>query len=222
MHADTQYSESMPPKTEKIISIGAEAILTQKQLLGKQVVEKTRVPKHYRHTDLDERLRHERTTKEARMLHLVKTIGINAPALYDVNTHTASIRMEYIDAPRLKHFLIDKKNKLIEKEKKCAEFGKTIALLHMHGIVHGDLTTSNVLVRKKNNELVLIDFGLAFQSNKLEDLAVDLVNLKKTFTATHSTFEKGWEIIQESYVKNGGKKAVLKQMEEVESRIRYA
>lgn len=214
----------MSPKTEKIISIGAEAVLKQRELLGKQIVEKTRVPKHYRHAELDERLRRERTKSEARMLHLVKTFGITAPLLYDVNTHLAMLRMEYIDAPRLKHFLIDKKNSLGEKEKMCAEFGKTIAIIHTHGLVHGDLTTSNVLVRKKGkaNELVMIDFGLAFQSNKLEDLAVDLVNLKKTFTATHSTFEKGWEAIQDSYVKNGGKKAVLKQMEEVEARIRYA
>ncbi|MEK6902577.1 MAG: KEOPS complex kinase/ATPase Bud32 [archaeon] len=216
----------MPSKSEKIISIGAEAVLTQKELLGKSIVEKTRVLKHYRHADLDERLRRERTKSEARMLHHVKTIGVLAPILYDVNTHSAMLRMEYIDAPRLKHFLLDKKNKMIEKEKMCGEFGKMIAALHSHGVVHGDLTTSNVLVRKKikekTNELVMIDFGLSFQSNKLEDLAVDLVNLKKTFTATHSTFEKGWEIIQESYVKNGGKKQVLKQMEEVEARIRYA
>src|SRR6185295_12252772 len=104
------------------------------------------------------------------------------------------------------------------------EFAHLIARMHGHGLVHGDLTTSNVLVRpvKRGNELVMIDFGLSTYSTKLEDLAVDLVNLKKTFTATHADFEGGWEVIQRAYLAQGGKKNVLTQMEDVEKRIRYA
>jgi Kae1-associated kinase Bud32 len=206
------------------LSMGAEATLQKKKMFGQWVVEKTRVPKKYRHPDLDARLRKERTANEARLLHHVKTFGIISPILFAVDKVNANLTMEYIDAPRLKHVLLSKKESAKSKKILCTEFGKIIATLHGHGIVHGDLTTSNVLVRKtkKGNEPILIDFGLGFHSQKMEDWAVDLVNLKKTFTATHSSFPLGWGIIHQSYLKSGGKKETLKKMEEVEARIRYA
>jgi Kae1-associated kinase Bud32 len=117
-----------------------------------------------------------------------------------------------------------KQNKAL-REKLCLDLGRQIALLHARDVVHGDLTTSNVLVEKaktKNPTLAFIDFGLSQISSKLEDKAVDLVNLKKTFIATHSDFPEGWELIQRGYLENGGKEAVLKQVKQVESRIRYA
>jgi Kae1-associated kinase Bud32 len=229
----------MPPKNKskknsQFISIGAEATLEKKKILGKEIVVKTRVAKGYRNVQLDALLRRERTSHEAKMLHAVKKMGVNSPIVYFVDPFTSAIYMEYVDAPRLKHVLLDTQTKNTEKLRLCCEFGKIIATLHLHHLIHGDLTTSNVLVRqnknskKKNakynfkNELVMIDFGLSTYSHKLEDAAVDLVNLKKTFSATHSTLNNGWEEIQKGYLENGGAKKVLKQMEEVESRIRYA
>lgn len=229
----------MPPKKKKsetqsqFLSIGAEATIEKNKILGKEMVVKTRVVKGYRNPLLDAPLRRERTLHESKMLHAAKKMGIQTPIVYLVDTHTNTIYMEYVDAPRLKHVLLDGKTKITEKMRLCKEFGKIIATFHEYHLIHGDLTTSNVLVRKnkksKNkksqkhtNELVMIDFGLAFFSHKMEDLAVDLVNLKKTFSATHSTLNKGWEEIQKGYLENGGAKNVLKQMEHVESRIRYA
>lgn len=212
----------MPVKSD-IISMGAEATLRKKKVFGKWIVEKTRVPKGYRHAQLDQQLRKERTAHEARMLHEAKTLGIVAPDLYSVDLKNAQLLIEFVDAPRLKHVLLQK-TPLPRKNALCESFGKLIALLHVHGLVHGDLTTSNVLVRKKGkkDELVLIDFGLSFHSKKMEDLAVDLVNLKKTFTATHADMKEGWSAIQKAYISGGGKKETLRKMEEVESRIRYA
>ncbi len=206
------------------LSIGAEATLEKKKILGKDIVVKTRVVKGYRNPLLDAPLRRERTSHESKMLHAAKKLGVNTPMVYLVDPQTSTIYMEYVNAPRLKHVLFNAKIKKTEKLRLCNEFGKIIAVLHGHHLIHGDLTTSNVLVKKnkKRNELVMIDFGLATYSHKAEDAAVDLVNLKKTFSATHSTIEKGWEEIQRGYVENGGAKSVLKQMNEVESRIRYA
>ena len=205
----------------KLISRGAEATLEKMSIFGKNVMKKTRVEKGYRHPALDSRLRKERMAHEARMLHHVKTIGIRTPILFMADSHEMALYMEFIDAPRLKHTL--KKNKKI-CERLCEELGRQIAQLHAHNIIHGDLTTSNVLVetKKEKPELVFIDFGLASISTKVEDKAVDLVNLKKTFEATHSDFPNGWELIVKGYLENGGKEAVLKQLKEVESRIRYA
>jgi Kae1-associated kinase Bud32 len=220
-------------KKESFLSVGAEATLEKRKILGKNSIVKTRVVKGYRNQLLDESLRRERTSHEAKMLHAVKKWGVATPTLYLVEPHASTIYMEYVDAPRMKHVLLDSKTKNTEKLRLCYELGKIIALLHAHHVIHGDLTTSNVLVRKnkKNktnkmkkstNKLVMIDFGLATYSHKIEDAAVDLVNLKKTFTATHSTLNKGWEEIQKGYLNNGGDAKVLKQMNEVESRIRYA
>jgi Kae1-associated kinase Bud32 len=209
---------------KNILSRGAEATLTKVKILNKWVVEKTRTPKTYRHPDLDSRLRKERTAHEARMIHEVKTLGIPAPLLYAWDAKNARLVIEYIEGPRLKNVLIQKGVSIARKKKLCTEFGSIIARLHANGIIHGDLTTSNILVRTKgkNDELVLIDFGLSTHSKKLEDVAVDLVNLKKTFTATHANFEEGWKIIQDAYRASGGKATALAQMEKVEARIRYA
>lgn len=217
-------------KKEQYLSIGAEATLEKRKILGKNVVVKTRVVKGYRHPQLDTTLRRERTSHEAKMLHAVKKWGVTTPTIYLVEPHASTIYMEYVDAPRLKHVLLNPKTKNTEKMRLCWELGKIIAVLHAHHVIHGDLTTSNVLVRKMKtktngksiNELVMIDFGLSTYSHKLEDAAVDLVNLKKTFSATHSTLNKGWEEIQKGYLENKGLKKVLTQMGEVESRIRYA
>lgn len=218
----------------EIISIGAEATLEKKKTFGKNIVIKTRVVKGYRNPLLDAPLRRERTSHEAKMLHAAKKMGVRTPLVYLVEPQSSTIYMEHVDAPRLKHVLLDKKIKNTEKMHLCEEFGKIIATLHKHHLIHGDLTTSNVLVLKNKskkkkgekkitaNELVMIDFGLATYSHKMEDAAVDLVNLKKTFSATHSALHEGWNEIQRGYLANGGAKSVLKKMDEVESRIRYA
>ncbi len=212
------------PSKSAIISRGAEATIERIQAFGKDCIKKTRIPKGYRHSLLDEKLRKERMTHEAKMLHAVKGMGIHTPLVYALDKNEMAIYMEYINAPRMKHALLQKNKKGIH-ERLCEQLGKQIALLHAHHIVHGDLTTSNVLVQgEKTNSptLTFIDFGLSTVSHKLEDMAVDLVNLKKTFSATHSTIPNGWELIVQGYLGNGGKEAVLKQLKEVEARIRYA
>ena len=113
--------------------------------------------------------------------------------------------------------------------------------MHEGNLIHGDLTTSNILVKggkglhgkqehcaaKGSNHsggqrLCFIDFGLARQSSKAEDKAVDLLVFRKTFEATHvELMPEGWNLILEGYLENKGQKQVLAHMEKVEKRARY-
>ena len=68
----------------------------------------------------------------------------------------------------------------------------TLATLHDGGLVHGDLTTSNMLLRQNEDgkrDLVLIDFGLSFNSTLAEDKAVDLYVLERALLSLHSAHE---------------------------------
>jgi Kae1-associated kinase Bud32 len=110
-----------------------------------------------------------------------------------------------------------------EKKELCSLIGKEIKKMHSVGIVHGDLTTSNIIyINNKNSKdsgkIFFIDFGLGYFSKKTEDLATDLVVFKKTFNSTHSSLKKGWELVLEGYAPN---EQMIKQMEKIEKRARY-
>ena len=197
----------------QLLRQGAEAKLFKTRFEGKPALLKSRVPKGYRNKELDNALRSTRTTGEANMLRKARSLGIRTPQLYSVDKKKKEIVMEFVDGPRLKDAL--GKNVGL-----CKQVGEAIALMHENKLVHGDLTTSNIMVKGK--ELFFIDFGLGKTSAKLEDKAVDLLVFRKTFEATHvELMPKGWELILEGYLKAGGQKEVLKQMERVEKRARY-
>ena len=65
------------------------------------------------------------------------------------------------------------------------KIGETIGILHKNDIMHGDLTTSNLLYDDKTNQIYVIDFGLSQKDCKIEDKAVDLYVLERAFTSTH-------------------------------------
>ena len=80
--------------------------------------------------------------------------------------------------------------------------GIEIAKMHLADIIHGDLTTSNMMLRP-NGELVLIDFGLSYVSTLVEDKAVDLYVLERAFASTHpdsSTLFEGVLMAYEDHV----------------------
>ncbi|HZD13016.1 MAG TPA: lipopolysaccharide kinase InaA family protein, partial [Candidatus Binatus sp.] len=74
------------------------------------------------------------------------------------------------------------------RDKLFEDLGKQMGLLHARGIVHGDLTTSNLLVSPENH-VYLIDFGLANYSREPEDRAVDLHLLKRSISTSHNISE---------------------------------
>src|SRR3989344_5944050 len=147
----------------KIIKQGAEAVIK----LSKNKIIKERIKKNYRIKEIDEKLRKFRTKRESNILK--KAVFVNVPKVYNTNEKDMIIEMEYIKGILLKDFL--NKNNLNEILKICNLLGNNIAQLHDHEIIHGDLTTTNLIL--KDDKVYFIDFGLAFISHKSEDKAVD-------------------------------------------------
>ncbi|MCX6742277.1 MAG: KEOPS complex kinase/ATPase Bud32 [Candidatus Pacearchaeota archaeon] len=195
---------------EKIIGRGAEAILIQK---GKILI-KRRVKKSYRHEQIDSFLRTSRTKHESKILQ--KAFGlISVPQVH--KTTEFEISMDFIKGKKLSDYLDNFSKK--ESLKICKKIGQEVAKIHQADIVHGDLTTSNMIY--KNKKVFLIDFGLGFHSTRAEDKAVDIHLLREALESKHF---KRWQIYFQKVLdgyKWPSSCAVLKQLEKVEQRGRY-
>ena len=202
----------------EIVRRGAEAEIGRDIWMEREVIVKNRVPKTYRHPALDISLRASRTRNEARLIRDARILGVPTPIIYEIDENEAKLVMEEIKGERVKDVLetADKET----SEKICRQIGKMIAALHAGEIVHGDLTTSNMIVC--DDIVYLIDFSLGSRNAKLEDMGVDLHLLKEAFQSAHSEKLDLFNIILEEYstdFKNG--KEVLKKMKEIEGRGRY-
>ena len=165
----------------KLVYRGAEADIFSDEWGGEGAIFKFRKPLPYRHPELDAEIRAQRTVREAEIIHDAKAAGVNAPSLYYVSQPESLIVMEEINGPRLKSLLSSPGR---DPEGISFDFGVTVGRLHRGGIMHGDLTTSNVLVDRAG--VRLIDFGLSAHSIKVEDHAVDLRLIKETLAGAHS------------------------------------
>jgi len=187
-------------------------------------VYKMRKPLLYRLPELDKLIRSQRTVHEAQLIHESKLAGVSAPHLYYLSPQDALLVMEYIDGERLKTVLLEAGLKKARLDELGEEFGRSIAKLHAAGIMHGDLTTSNVIV--DGGVLSLIDFGLAVHSKKLEDQAVDLRLIKETLTGAHnSVSERFLQSLMSGYSAVLGREraeAATRKLAEIERRGRYA
>ena len=199
--------------TQKILQQGAEAIIYQK---GDSITKK-RIKKSYRIPELDEKIRKLRTRNEAKLLRKASEI-ISIPKVIKEDENAKEIVMEFIDGIKLSEEL-DNFDESQQKEI-CTEIGKNIAKIHDKGIIHGDLTTSNMIF--KNGDVYFIDFGLGFNSNKLEDKAVDMHVLKEALEARHfKNWENLFKWVLTGYQISKEHSNVLKQLEKVEKRGRY-
>lgn len=196
---------------EKVIQQGAEAILIQKG----DVVLKRRVEKGYRLKELDEKIRKLRTRGEAKILEKAAKL-IPVPAVKKVDEGKKEIDIEFIEGLKLSDNLDSMEN----WKEVCEAIGENIAKLHDEGIIHGDLTTSNMIWSKGN--LYFIDFGLGFQNGKVEDKAVDLYLIKEALEAKHfAKFEEYFKAVLKGYGTSKNHKEVLNRLEKVEKRGRY-
>ncbi len=185
-----------------------------------KALSKIRRPKGYRHPELDNRLRRSRTKAEADIIHRAKRSGVPTPLLYHVDPDNAVIVMEYIDGVKVR----DVVDMLSDEERKelFTRIGGYAGRLHGAGIIHGDLTTSNIL--KQGDRLVFIDFGLAEVSTEVEKRGVDLNLMNRMLTSTHYRHQE--ELLAafvEGYRETLGAEAeeALTRMEEVAKRGRY-
>ncbi len=197
----------------KIIQRGAEAIL---YLRGKELV-KERIKKGYRLPELDLKIRKQRTKGETKLMERSRGSKVPVPKVRIEDEF--KLVMEYVKGERIKDIL----NGMVpaERAKVCERIGEIIAKLHANGVIHGDLTTSNMIL--KGNEVFLIDFGLGKFSEKVEDQAVDLFLLYEALKSTHfRMLAKSWERIANSYSENYSKaKEVLARIENIKKRRRY-
>ncbi|RLI05707.1 Kae1-associated kinase Bud32 [Candidatus Bathyarchaeota archaeon] len=206
----------------KLLRKGAEANIYLSSLMGRKVVVKKRISKTYRIRELDEKIRAYRTIHEAQLLHEAKKAGVPTPTIFFVDIKKSEITMEYIEGTRLKDYLENEKNS--DMESLCFQFGKLTGNLHVFGIIHGDLTTSNVILTH-DGKLFLLDFGLGFYSNNIEAQGVDLYLLKQVFQSFHfKVANKCFKAFLHGYGKVVGvekKKEIIEKLREIESRGRY-
>ncbi len=190
----------------KILAMGAEAHI----ILDKDKIIKERIKKNYRISNIDNSLRKKRTRSESKILNKARGL-VNCPKVFKIEEFI--IEMEYIKGPQLKEVLDDMDHK--KRRDVCKKLGKNISELHKYNIIHGDLTTSNMIF---SDEIYFIDFGLGFISLKIEDKAVDLLLLKRALFSKHPKIaEECFKI----FLKNYEHKDVVERLKLVESRGRY-
>ena len=201
----------------QIIQRGAEAILCLQEKDGEKVLVKDRIPKGYRIPELDGWLRIQRTRREENLLLRARRAGVRAPAVLE--SGETRLVMEWIEGKKLKDFLNGMERK--ERKEVCRKIGEAAGRLHENGIVHGDLTTSNMIF--KNGALYIIDFGLGKVSSKPEDQAVDLYLLYEALKSTHlKLLEEAWRDILNAYKQNCSKcNEILARFRKIEKRRRY-
>lgn len=190
----------------KEIARGAEAVLYE----DKDRIIKHRLKKTYRIKELDEELRKQRTRRES---NLLLKIPIPHPKLIG-SDNKEKIVIEKIKGKKLRDVL-DKKPELARR------VGELVAKLHNHNIIHGDLTTSNMILNKKAG-IVFIDFGLSFYSHKIEDKAVDIHLFKQALNSKHhKVYDKALKEFLKGYKKVNKYQEILNRLKKVEMRGRY-
>lgn len=239
-----------------LVTQGAEGRLYQTTWLtaDRPCALKHRPSKPYRHPVLDARLTRHRILSEARILHKCRREGVAVPALYGLDEAQGLISLEWVPGRpvrvEINEFLQQRKDQghagLVARDDPAAvqmaglmhRIGTAVGRLHKVGVVHGDLTTSNMMLRpwapgkepaaeqteetaSLDGEIVIIDFGLASQGSADEDRAVDLYVLERAFGSTHPRAEALFAVVLEAYGKAyKSAPVVLKKLEDVRMRGR--
>ncbi|KAM9859477.1 EKC/KEOPS complex subunit TP53RK [Aulostomus maculatus] len=214
----------------ELLKQGAEARVYRVEFLGRPTIVKERFPKRYRHPLLDEKLTHRRTVQEVRSILRCRRAGIATPVVYFVNYNSHCIFLEDIVGSLTVRDHIASTQQSgscpeVELGHLAERVGQILARMHDEDVIHGDLTTSNMLLQLSaedgDSNLVLIDFGLSYISALPEDKGVDLYVLEKAFLSTHPNTEVLFEKLLKSYAASSKKSpAVIKKLDEVRLRGR--
>jgi len=208
--------------SQTLIKKGAEARLYLAEWRGRKVIVKMRFPKKYRPLELDEQIRVYRTAHESQLMHEAKLAGVPTPKIFLVDISNAAITMEFIEGNQVKQ-LLDKIS-TEERKKLCTKLGELIGKLHGQGVIHGDLTTSNMILNA-DDKVFLVDFGLGEKSIELEAKGVDLHLMKRALQSTHYQFaEECFQNVIDGYSKVRGAEEttkVLEKIKQIERRGRY-
>ncbi len=205
-----------------LIKKGAEASLYLEEWHDLKVIMKRRLPKKYRIPELDQMIRSQRTLHEPNIIHKAKEAGVPTPTIFMVDVAEANIIMEFVEGKQVKEVL-----DIVSSEKRLRlskVIGRMIGRLHKNGIIHGDLTTSNMILTP-HGKVVFVDFGLSERSNELEPKGVDLHLMKQALNSTHYKYAKeSFKAIMKGYAESVGKekaKKIIAKIREIEKRGRY-
>lgn len=205
-----------------LIKKGAEANLFLEDWHEHRVIMKKRLAKGYRVPRLDLAIRRFRTIHESYLLHEAKSAGVPTPTIYLVDLAETTIVMEYIKGTQVKRVLNDMSEE--DRLQLCQHLGKMIGRLHKRGVIHGDLTTSNMILTN-NGKVYFVDFGLGEHSKTIEARGVDLHLMKRALQSTHFKFVKEcFNAVRRGYVEELGEKEakeVFRRIREIERRGRY-
>lgn len=210
------------PRLPRLIKVAAESVVTRERRFGLDVVVKERRPKRYRHPAIDSRLTAERIVQEARLIPLARRAGVRVPAVLDVDLARSRLVLEFVPGPTAKEAIeaTGRSAKPASKALLCREIGRMAGRLHSAGIVHGDLTTSNVIVSRSGP--VLVDFGLARRAEDDESRGADLILLEHAFRGLHpeqaSLLEEVWKGYREAFT---GAAGAMRHADVIRSRRRY-
>ena len=159
---------------------------------------------------------------EPHIIHKAKEAGVPTPTIFMVDVADTNIVMEFVEGKQVKEVLDN-----VSKEERlslCKLIGRMIGRLHNHGIIHGDLTTSNMILTPYG-KVVFVDFGLSERSIELEPKGVDLHLMKRTLHSTHYKHAKeSYKAVMEGYAESVGQeeaKKVTAKIREIEKRGRY-
>ncbi len=206
------------PTAVAVHRVGAEARLDSGVWMDRDVVYKQRVVKGYRHPALDKAIQTFRMKNEVRLMLEARRAGIAVPIIYSVDLEGNRIIMEEIKGMRVKDALEGLPEERAEEV--CRKIGGIAARLHANDIVHGDLTTSNMLL--DGESIVLIDFSLGAKTSEVEDKGVDMHLLEEAFHSAHYRRSRLYEVVKEAYCSGYQRGAeVLKKVKEIERRGRY-
>jgi TP53 regulating kinase-like protein len=193
----------------KIIARGAEATIYD----NKDIVIKYRKRKGYRLKEIDETLRYSRTQREFNALKRCHDAGVRVPIPMRISDDGDRLYMEKINAAQLDYRF----SPLV-----MSGVGDIVAMMHKAGVIHGDLTTANMLMNGK--KITLIDFGLGYFSKKDEDRATDIAMLKSALKSRHvKVFKQAYQLFIRHYKKRIGKefKGIETHLRDIERRRRY-
>jgi len=204
-----------------LIAKGAEADLWfDPDWNSRKALIKKRGEKKYRHPELDRAIRRSRTIHEADIIHRAKQAGVPTPFLYQVDLAGATIVMQYVEGEKVRD-VVDRLGDM-ERTELFRLIGVHAGRLHGSGIIHGDLTTSNMI--KAGDTVVFIDFGLGELSSEAEKRGVDLHLMRRMLTSTHFKYaDELFNAFEEGYTAVMGVEAeeALRRMREIERRGRY-
>lgn len=207
---------------QALLKKGAEASLFLADWQSRRVIVKKRLPKKYRPAKLDLAIRTYRTVHEPQLMNEAKKAGVPTPTIFLVDVRNSAIVMEFVEGKQVKQVLTTLSTE--DRKALCTKIGELIGRLHRHGVIHGDLTTSNMILNAEG-KIFLVDFGLGEKSGEAEAKGVDLHLMKRALQSTHYRFaEECFEAVTKGYTVVLGEseaKDVLAKVREIERRGRY-